>query len=99
MADGRFQQPQLAESDWTLGRVEAAHLLHIEQSVCNRLAQPSAHTHTHKHTRGGDPLQGHREQVMYHFQQTITIHLHLHLEAFRRYYYPKRFTISTFVRR
>ena len=31
-----FKQPHLAESDWNLGLGEAAHLLHIELSVCNR---------------------------------------------------------------
>ena len=30
--DGWFKQPCLAESDWTLGLGEAAHLLHIELS-------------------------------------------------------------------
>ena len=28
--DGWFKQPDLAGSDWTLGLVEAAHLLHTE---------------------------------------------------------------------
>jgi hypothetical protein len=32
--DGWFEQPYLSESDWTLGLCEAAHLLHIELSVC-----------------------------------------------------------------
>ena len=38
--DGRLKQPQLAQSDWTLG--EAAHLLHIEQSVSHTLSRVRA---------------------------------------------------------
>ena len=30
VSDGWFKQPDLAESDWTLGLGEAAHLLHVE---------------------------------------------------------------------
>ena len=32
--DGWFKQPHLAESVWTLGLGEAAHLLRIKKSVC-----------------------------------------------------------------
>ncbi|CAL8237542.1 unnamed protein product [Arctogadus glacialis] len=32
--DGWFKQPNVTESDWTMGLGEAAHLLHNEESVC-----------------------------------------------------------------
>ena len=33
MDDGWFKQPNVTESDWTMGLGEAAHLLHNEESV------------------------------------------------------------------
>ena len=49
------------QTDWTLGPGEAAHLLHIEQSVCNRLNQPSPHPPTHPHTHPHTPTHTLRE--------------------------------------
>ena len=46
-----YKQPHLAKSDWTLALGEAAHLLHIEQSVCNRLT-------SHLHSHSGELLDG-----------------------------------------
>ena len=56
------------------------------------------HTHTHTHQRGRSPAEqqgtGHVSFSTNHYNPfTFTF------RAFRRYYYPKRFTIITFVRR
>ena len=54
--DGCFWLPDLAESDWTLGLVKAAHLGCISSDQCTQV-QPAIHTHTKgvlpdgKHTR------------------------------------------------
>ena len=40
VSGGWSQQPQLAESDWTLGLGVAAHLWLVDQSVCTDWARP-----------------------------------------------------------